>query len=347
MDKDKKNAWKEHLLKSGLPLEFEVKKFLDSKGCISNVDYTYLRHNEHDLSTEFSYDIDSSYIQGDHFMDLMIECKYRHESTKWVFLPETYRSIDDIDETDFMHKNDHFNEVNRTKVDFPVSFGPLCDKGIELTSDCSNPKSITQAISQLSYAMADKLISGIDHQVDELLRINFKNTIFYSIPVIITTAKLYRIKEEIGIQAIKSAKDITEISTNEPYIVIKAKPGSDLTRYNREKLKGFILIKGEERFTERLNSFSKDLWFVISRIAENKCPNSIVVIHHDAENKGLNELFKFLDRVMNPDQEIFDILSEKQRESDEFFAKFEKDNPHVDLWGDLKEDTNADDARKN
>lgn len=69
MDMDKKNAWKEHLLKSGLPLEFEVKKFLDSKGCVSNVDHTYMRYEEHNLNTEFSYDIDSSYIKGDHFMD--------------------------------------------------------------------------------------------------------------------------------------------------------------------------------------------------------------------------------------------------------------------------------------
>ncbi|WP_343523840.1 hypothetical protein [Pedobacter sp.] len=347
MEKDKKNAWKDYLLKSGLPLEFEVKKFLDSKGCISKVDYTYLRNNEHDQSTEFSYDIDSSYIKGDHFMDLMIECKYRHESTKWVFLPESYRSIDGIYETDFMHKSDHFNDGNRKKIDFPVSFGPLCDKGIELTSDGANPKTITQAISQLSYAMVNKIISGMDHQSNELLRTNFKNTIFYSIPVIITTAKLYRIKEDIDIQTIKSAQDISEISTNEPYLVIKTKPGSDLYNYNRLKFTDFIMQNGEHNLKERLNSYSKDIWFLTSNISEHNCPSSIVVIHHDPQNTGLDALFSFLHRVMEPDQEIFDILAENERESEEFFAKFERDHPGVNLWAEMNEENQTNDTGEN
>jgi hypothetical protein len=75
MDKSKNN-WKDHLLKSGIALEFEVKMFLDAKGCIRNMERTYLRNNEAEILIEFSYDIVSSYIKGHHYIDLMIEYKY-------------------------------------------------------------------------------------------------------------------------------------------------------------------------------------------------------------------------------------------------------------------------------
>lgn len=190
MEKSKKTSWKDHLLKSGLPLEFEVSKFLDSKRCISKMEYTYLRSNENNVDTEFSYDIDSTYIKGDHYMDLMIECKYRHESTKWIFLPDSYNSPDFIEETSFMHLINHFMDDREPEIKFPVSFGPLCSKGIELTTDGPNPKTITQAINQLSYAMAGKIVEAIESQSGRQKYACFKTTSFYYIPIIITTAQL-------------------------------------------------------------------------------------------------------------------------------------------------------------
>jgi len=205
---NKFNTWKEHLLKSGIPLEFEVKKYLESKGCISNFEYTYLRNNESQHPTEFSYDIDSSYIKGHHFVDLMIECKYRHESTKWVFLPEEYGGPDEIGFTDFMHKNSHFSTAKRVYDNHPLAFAPLCSKGIELTSDGPNPKTITQAVTQLSYAMADRIVNGMHHQIDVVLGEHFGGTDFYNIPIVITTATLYRLNEESGVQSIKDASNM-------------------------------------------------------------------------------------------------------------------------------------------
>ncbi|MBI5573834.1 MAG: hypothetical protein HY919_04695 [Elusimicrobia bacterium] len=108
-----KDTWKEYLLKSSIPLEFEVKKFLDSKGCISDFEYSYLRTNENNASKEFSYDIDASYICDEHFVELMIECKYRHQSTKWVFIPEKYVVLHEVYPNSFMHPNDHFCKKNK------------------------------------------------------------------------------------------------------------------------------------------------------------------------------------------------------------------------------------------
>ncbi len=337
MEKNK-NAWKDHLLKSGIPLEFEVIKFLNQKGCVSRFDQTYLRNNENLIATEFSYDIDSSYIRGNHFIDLMIECKYRHDSTKWVFLPEHYRSdIDDITTTGFMHPIDHFNTKKQPQIDFPITFAPLCSKGIELTSQGPNPKTITQATAQLSYGMAHKIVSAIQHQTDEILSQHFNGTIFYSIPVIITTAHLYRLREDIDIETIQLAENIESISTQVPYLIVKAKPGSDLATYNRKILMDFVLGSDIETLKSKLNSYNNDLFFVINNLASDDCPNSIVIIQHTKENIGLTKFFDFIDRVINPDEEIFDLVKKKQEEIDSFLKKFEEDHPGADLSGGYSE----------
>lgn len=328
-----KTAWKDHLLKSGLPLEFEVKRFLDDKGCISNLERTYLRNNEAEVPTEFSYDIDSSYIKGEHFVDLMIECKYRHENVKWVFLPETYHSIDDIGHTDFMHPIDHFNTHPYSHFDFPVAFAPLCSKGIELTTDGPNPKTITQAISQLSYALADKVTNAVLHQTDEVLSGHFASTTFYSVPIIVTTAALYRLREDVDIQTIKASQEIEDIATRESFLVLKATPGSDLLKHNEEIFAMFMMERGLEELAAKLRSFNEDPRFVFNNIATRDCPNSIVVIHHTPDNNGLIKLFEFIDRVIKPDQEIFDLVKQKAEEHLAFFDKFERDHPGVDLWG--------------
>ena len=67
------NKWKDYILKSGLPLEFEVKKTLDKLGFWSKSEFSYMRENENNLSTEFSYDIDSEMHIKEHCFELLIE----------------------------------------------------------------------------------------------------------------------------------------------------------------------------------------------------------------------------------------------------------------------------------
>jgi len=313
----KNNKWKEYLLKSGIPLEYEIKEFLDKKMCISNFDYTYFRKDKSNETAEFSYDIDSSYIKPPHFVDLMIECKYRHESTKWLFLPEDYGGHDEINFTSFMHPNDHFNEKGHFRfTNFPLSLAPLCSKGIEITSQGQNPRTITQAISQLSYAMAERITNGIYHQVDEVLSRNFNGTIFYNIPIIVTTAELYRIKENSSIDSIKQSDNIEEIATKESCLVIKNKAGVDLENYNLSIFHNFVNEFGREKLQKKLNTFNKDLDFVLSVIAKHYSPTCFVVVHYSKENNGLENLFKYIDRVIKPDKEIFELIEKEHEESE-------------------------------
>jgi len=323
MSKD--NKWKEYLLKSGIPLEYEIKEFLDKKLCVSNFEYTYFRKDKSDVLTEFSYDIDSSYINPPHFVDLMIECKYRHESTKWLFLPESYGGPNEIGFTSFMHPNDHFNEQGHFRFsNFPFQLAPLCSKGVEITSQGQNPKTITQAISQISYAMAEKVTDGIYHQVDEILSKNFNGTIFYNIPIIITTAELYRIKENSSIDLIKKSDNLEEIATKENCLVIKNNAGVDLENYNLSIYQKFINEFGREKLEKKLNTFNKDLDFVMSVIAKHYCPSCLVVIHYSKENNGLIDFFDYIDRVIKPDKEIFEMIEKEAERMQERLKSLEE-----------------------
>lgn len=316
------NKWKDYLLKSGIPLEYEVKEFLSKKNCISNFDYTYLRQDELNHLTEFSFDIESSYIEPPHFIDFMIECKYRHETTKWLFLPESYGGSDEIFHTSFMHVNNHFCEIGDYWLnDFPFQFAPLCSKGIEITTDGQNPKTITQATSQLAYAMAEKITSGMYHQVDEILRRHFENTIFYNIPIIITTADLYRIKESSSIENIKSSDSIEKIATKETSLIVKNNKSVHLKRYNDSIFQSFINEFGREKLEKHLKTFNTDLDFVMSVISEHYCPSCFVVLHHSQENASFDELFGYVNRVLKPDKEVFDVIKEKRKRAEEFLKK--------------------------
>jgi len=236
-----------------------------------------------------------------------------------------------------MHPVDHFNTDPYSHSVFPIAFGPLCSKGVELTTDGANPKTITQAIAQLAYAMAEKVTSAVLHQTDEVLSTHFKSTTFYSIPVIVTTAALYRLREDVDIQTIKASEQLEDIATNEPFLVLKAKPGSDLLKYNQEIFTVFMMERGLDELTAKLRSFNDDPRFVFDNIARGDCPNSIVVIQHTPDNNGLIKFFEFINRVIKPDQEIFDLIKQKNDEHTAFFEKFERDHSGVNLSGGLKD----------
>jgi hypothetical protein len=154
-----KNSWKEHFLKSGIPLEYEVKKFLDTKACLSNFDYSYLRRDEDRIENEFSYDIDSSYFKPSNFIELMIDVNIRQAQLDLI--PEEYFGYGKWLQLIYA-SNDHFTQQYKFmfKYDWLMLWLLYVLKELEIFSSGNNNKTITQAVSQLSYAMAEKYVSG-------------------------------------------------------------------------------------------------------------------------------------------------------------------------------------------
>jgi len=290
--------WKDYLLKSGLPLEYEVKELLDKRKCISSFEYSYLRSDENKIINEFSFDIDSAYIKMNHFFKLMIECKYRDSSTNWLFLPGEVYHPNEFGEPTFLHPCDYFTDT----LDFPrkdlelKKIGKSCVKGIELTTTGQNPKTITQAVNQLSYAMAEMITDSMLHQYEELL--SSSDFIFYNVPIIVTTANLFRLKEDVTIEKIKSSNEISELATKEDYLILETKIGKDLANHNRKIFSEFINKHGKRELEARLNSFNKDIDFVFELIASKFSPISILIIQHSNESDSFDKLFKLMDEIV-------------------------------------------------
>lgn len=314
------HKWKDFLLKSSLPLEYQVMQLLKNKyGCVGYYEYTYLRRDEHDVVNEFSYDIDVSYIKGGDFFDLMIECKYRDPSTNWLFLPEQYGGIDETESYAFLNPIDQFTKNNKfRRLDFDP-LGPLCSKGIEITSNSQNPKTIHQAVSQLGYAMADKVVSAMEHQIDKL--IGSSEFIFYHVPIIVTTANLFRLNEDVKIDEIKKAKDIKEVCSREICVVLKNHIGPDLERYNFTKFAEFVNLRGRDELNSILKSFNEDVVFVFSVIAKEYCPEAFAVIQFTEDGKGFEKLFSFFNEVISPSEKTLERMREKQKQLDEMTTK--------------------------
>lgn len=314
-------SWKDYLLKSGLPLENDVKNYLDSKGCIASFEYSYLRRDESEIEKEFSYDIDASYIKEASFIDLMVECKYRHETTKWIFTPQAYGGTDEIDPNCFMHPSDHFVSLKFPfKGLFPEQLAQLCSKGVEVTTSGDNEKTITQAISQLCYAFAPKIVNSIEHQIKKLLVDDY---IFYHVPVIATTAELYRLKDDVDIDIIKSASNLEEISEKHNCLVLKHPIGTHLEKYNSEIFREYLSSIEETKLAEKLCSFTDDLSHLFSVLAAHYSPQAIVIVHYSKQDNGFDSLFEYIDRLIKPPVDLIRKLKKQEKRFEKIKKKWD------------------------
>jgi hypothetical protein len=310
-----KKSWKEALLASGLPLENDVQEYFRGKGCISNFEYSYLRPDELAIERQFSYDIDAAYIRDNQFVTLMAECKYRHPGTKWVFLPESYGGSVELHPNDFMHTMDHFVELRFPFLsNFPRHLAPACSKGVELAGDERNQKSITQALSQLAYAMAPKIADAIEHQVERLL---VHDHIFFHVPMVVTTAEIFRINAGVTIKELREARSLDNVALEEEMLVLHYTPGIYLKRYNLNILNALRERLGERNLTKSMQTFTDSIDHLFSVISDHYSPTAFVVISVGKGWQALDQFFRYIDELLNPSKELLREIRKQKAEIQE------------------------------
>lgn len=250
-----------------------------------------------------------------HLFELMVECKYRDESTNWIFLPEEYNESDrGIGTMSFLNTNDFFY-----KKDFPdfykiINFekiAPLCSKGIEICSTGQNPKTITQAISQLCYGIIEKVIAGMKKQLDESEDV--EHLVFHHIPIIVTTANLYRLRNDVTVSEIKNTENIDSIATREHLLLIEPKITKELEKYSFQKLQNFIDDNNIDKLNTKLNKKKMiHNWTFLDHqemISQN-FPEGILVIQNEPENIGFKIISEILKEIAKPSKQykVLDML---------------------------------------
>lgn len=309
-------TWKDHLLRSGLPLEADVRRVLrDRGGVVAGGEYAYFREDEQGVEREFSFDVDATFITDPYFFSLSVECKYRHPSTRWVFTPHRYGDLDETFPTDVLHAQDYF--IERTfpfrHRGFPV-LGPLCASGVEITQSGPNPNAISRAVSQLVYALPEQVVGSCETQIEGG---HFADTIFCHVLVVVTTAELLRLHEDATIADVMAADVIEDVASSHDVVVLNAGAGVHLKTHVERAFDDLVARCGRDRLQGHLATFTEDLGHFTSTMINHYCPSAVVVARYEADGGGFSKVLDYLDRIARPPDDLLSALDEDRRRLEE------------------------------
>lgn len=229
--------WKDHLLKTSLPLEHIVAQLLEKSEFEIAGEYAYNRPNEHDQETQFSVDIHcyNLIFKGKHgwgMLNLLVECKYCYPGVQWIFAPHPKEST--ISALPCHISLDELSNRHLTNRGGLISFTikvPHCTRGISLSKEGADPNSISHGLNQLRYAIPNLMADEYEFQVST----TEDKYLWASLicPILVTTATLHVLKFDVDLKDFHSASSIEEVSDEVPYLVVHQRPSPHLRQYSQ------------------------------------------------------------------------------------------------------------------
>jgi hypothetical protein len=294
-------SWKDLLLSSGVPLEHSVEQVLRRLEFHNPREHKYVRADETGAPTVFSVDVRAPRIYADRglWLDLLIECKYRHPGTRWVFAPQEY---DDFLFGPFLR--DSFIFLDQTDISRQFEAGvfdkfsdkyPLCKRGIELLPKESNPKTIKQAVEQLRYGVVDRIAEALAYQLSTGER-DTRNPLFLLVPIIVTTAELWRMRDDVRIDTIQQAGELSEVAEQFDVLVYREPPDNLAARYAVERIDRELSDKRRENFDRLLKATGHHGYTFFQSWLPSHAPSQFVVIRQPRFEEAMRNLVKFIDR---------------------------------------------------
>lgn len=249
--------WKSKLLSSSFPLEYEVAKLLVSKGFAVDPDYKYSR-SDNGIAKDFSVDMmATAYSPFNNpneitsSLYLLVECKYRDESINWLFIPEPNKSdFSNIVGGATLRLVDEFSPYRITKKDSLYDFENkiICAyKGTEMrisTNTSVYDSEFKHGIFQLQYALPRLLKESLEFEIYGHIE---DNSPFLFCPILLTTANLVMLDEDISIKKVKKASTLSDIGQEVPYLILFSDYGPDFEEhYQKECMSLKSLNKSKE-----------------------------------------------------------------------------------------------------
>lgn len=293
-----KKSWKDHLLSSGLPLEQSVVQILAKLGVEKPTEYKYQRNNEFGIPTIFSIDVYATQIYDlepqELWLDIFCECKYRHDAVRWIFTPDEFGRWPRAKFKDAFIILDQLAGNQIFDTDYLDRFSDkydLCSKGIEILENDANPKSIEQCIQQLRYGLIDKVLDAFIHQVDELL--GTPSPIFILLPIIITTAELWRIRPGTTIQNIRDSSELHEVGDRCNVLTVLEKPDNLSIQYTYGKLNEGLTNDQKTKIDRRLKELKLPGYLNFLSSFSSRYPSMFFVFNYKHFATGMKNLLSF------------------------------------------------------
>ena len=296
-------SWKDHLLSSGVPLEHTVEQVLKRIGFLNPREHKYVRADELGVPTVFSVDVHAERIRHDRdlWLELLIECKYRHPGKRWVFAPESYEEIWGP------AFQDAFVFLDQTSVPRQFATGvldkfaenyPLCKRGVELLQDGKqNEKSIRQAVEQVRFGVVDRVAEALKFQIGNRQRNAPANPLYVIVPIIVTTAELWRLRDDVTIETIQQANELSDVADPRDVLVYREPPDNLAVRHTVERIEQELTEEERGAFDLLLRTIGWEggYKFFIDYFPANS-PAQFVVIRQPRFEEAMKNLVKFVDR---------------------------------------------------
>lgn len=287
-------TWKDHLLSSGLPLEHSVAQALGKLGMIDPREFRYTRANEHGVLTTFSVDVHAECLISNPniWLELFVECKYHHDSTNWVFAPSEYDWFGPEFAELFVSLEtlDSGHQLNKELLNKYSKNYPLCTKGVELFTGDATHATIERALSQLKYAVPHRAARALNG----LVATNNPSPTIVLVPIIVTTASLWRLKPTVSVEGLRAANELAEVASAEEIVVVHQLPDNDLSAYTADVFNRELSGQARTHIDQFRPSGGTDAY--VNGLAQ-WLPSTFIVIHYSRFFKAIDNLMRFLDRT--------------------------------------------------
>lgn len=236
------NKWGESFLKSGLPLEHLTLMIFNSFGWDCEPKYEYRRLNREGDSSWFELDLIaySPYSKKNGNLEFLVECKYHDEQRFWIFHPCTtldhqaqYGALsagEDIEADSYVAHYAPYSPLKMPNSRELIKLAPKSTWGSTISkSGQKEQNSVQAALDQISYGFVhfclDRLYDFCSFEPKAV------------IPMIVTTAKLFRLYPNIkDITSIRNAKSPTDVSDELSWTWYNYAPRGRLLDHNTEEI---------------------------------------------------------------------------------------------------------------
>lgn len=236
-----KRGWKDNLLSSSVPMEFEVSKLLVKHGFYTSADYSYTRHGAQgrdDFSVDLHASISLPYRRPNELtaeLHLLIECKHRHRKNKWLFFPDPNRgdfSLFTLGHT--LRVIDDFSPAlleDQPSMAFD-SKAHFCLKGVEidLSSGTVHDAEVRRGLAQLQYALPSLVADRI--QGNLLMEPEDCHPFLYC-PILLTTSEILVAKSDMTVANVEDADTLADLAAPVPWVVVYCGQTEDFQRHRQ------------------------------------------------------------------------------------------------------------------
>lgn len=248
------HKWKDKLLSSSVPLEFECANFFRSEGFSIGPEYSYSRTSETGTTKEFSVDFLATHypiFEDDNdlraTLEVPVECKYRTRNKRWLFLSEPKdefsvfahgtRVIDEF--SAFTMEHEATRELNRRT--------PVAYKGVEINLDTGDvhDADLKHGIHQLKYALPTLIAA---HITDSIHYTPEDNQPLFLFPLLVTTASLWILNPGTSIKDCEDADSLEELSSKVPYLALRTGLGREFQKHVADAFIDFKEIEAQDIF---------------------------------------------------------------------------------------------------